>query len=134
MPKQIRHITPESVHPARGYTHAVTATGGTTVYVSGQIAFDREGNLVGEGDFTAQARQALANLKDALEAAGASLSDIVKMNTYIVNYSPALLPGLREARAEYFSGGDPPASTLIGVQALAFEGLLIEIEAVAVID
>ena len=122
---------PEGVSPARGYSHVVSVSGGRTVYVSGQIALDAEGNIVGPGDFGAQAAQVFANLKAALAAAGATFEDVVKMNTYVVNLDPAILPALREARAAHFPREHPPASTLVGVTKLALEGLLIEVEVIA---
>ena len=118
---------------ARGYSHVVTATG-RMVFVSGQIALDKEGKLVGPGDLRAQAAQVFENLKAALAAAGATFADIVKQNTYIVNFAPEMLPALREARAAYFPAENPPASTLVGVTSLAMEGLLIEVEAIAMLD
>ncbi len=126
-------FNPSSVHQPRGYTHAVAVDGGRMVFVAGQVAFDQDGNLVGPGDLRAQADKALDNLVAALAAAGATAADVVKINTYVVSYKPADLAIVREARARFFGDQNPPASTLIGVQALAVEGLLIEIEAVAAV-
>ncbi len=126
-------FNPANIHKPRGYTHAVAVEGGRMVFIAGQVAFDKDGNLVGKGDLRAQADKALENLVAALAAAGATSADVVKMNTYIVNYKPADLAIIREARARIFPGENPPASTLIGVQALAVEGLLIEIEAIAAV-
>ena len=127
-------FNPADVHQPRGYTHAVAVEGGRTVFVAGQVAFDQQGNLIGKGDLRVQADKALENLLAALAAAGARPADVVKMNTYVVNYKAADYPLIREARSRVFSGENPPASTLIGVQALAIEGLLIEIEAIAVVS
>jgi len=124
---------PPNIHTPRGYSHAVAVEGGRTIFIAGQVAFDQEANLVGKGDLRAQAEKALENLVAALAAAGARPADVVKINTYVVNYKPADLPIIREVRARVFPAEDPPASTLIGVQALALEGLLIEIEAIAVV-
>jgi len=126
-------FNPSDLHQPRGYTHAVRVDGGCLIFVAGQVAFDQRGNLVGKSDLRMQAEKALENLVAALAAAGASPADVVKVNTYVVNYQPADYPIIREARARVFGGENPPASTLIGVQALAVEGLLIEIEAVAAI-
>ena len=117
----------------RGYTHTVSAAGSTTVYVAGQVAIGRDGQIVGPGDLGAQAKQVFENLKLALQAAGAGLTDLVKITTFVVNYKPEDRAIIAEVRAEYLSPDKPPASTLVGVQALAVEGLLIEVEAVAVI-
>ena len=126
-------FNPSNLHQPRGYTHAVAVDGGRMVFIAGQVSFDKQGNLVGKGDLRTQAEKALENLVAALAAAGAKPADVVKMNTYVVNYSPADYPIIREARARIFDGQNPPASTLVGVQALAVDGLLIEIEAVAVV-
>lgn len=116
----------------RGYSYVVTATG-TMVFVAGQIAVDSEGNVVGPGDLRAQATRVFDNVKACLGAAGATFADVVKLNTYVVNLKPDDLPIIREVRAGYLPGENPPASTLVGVTALAIEGLLIEIEAIAVL-
>jgi len=126
-------FNPANIHKPRGYTHAVAVEWGRTIFIAGQVALDQQGNLVGKGDLRLQADKALENLVTALAAAGANPADVVKMNTYVVNYKPADYSAIREARARIFSGENPPASTLIGVQALAVEGLLIEIEAIAAV-
>src|SRR5215475_2290709 len=129
-----QYINPPTLLQPRGYTHVVTVSGGgKMVFISGQVAVDKEGNLVGPGDLKAQTRQVVSNLKLALEAAGASAADIVKTNTYIVNYKQSDYAALRDARAELFPSGEPPASTLVGVTALAVEGLMVEMEAIAVV-
>jgi 2-iminobutanoate/2-iminopropanoate deaminase len=130
---QKKFINPADTHKPRGYTHAVVAEGGKVVFVAGQVAFDASGQLVGKGDLAAQARKAFENLFAALKAAGATPADIVKLNTYIVNYKPEDYQAVRELRAQLLPRDNPPASTLVGVQALEMEGLLIEIEAIAVI-
>jgi enamine deaminase RidA (YjgF/YER057c/UK114 family) len=126
-------FNPSNIHQPRGYTHAVSVDAGRLIFVAGQVAFDKDGNLVGKGDLRAQLHQALDNLVAALAAAGASPADVVKVNTYVVNYKPADYPIIREARARIFQGPNPPASTLVGVQALALEDLLIEVEAIAAV-
>jgi 2-iminobutanoate/2-iminopropanoate deaminase len=102
---------------------------GNTIYVSGQIAYDSNGKLVGEGDMKAQTRQVFDNLKSILESAGSSLKDIVKINTYITDGSKFM--DMLAVRSEIF-GDDPPASTAVVVAALAFPALLIEVEAIAI--
>ena len=129
-----KYINPDTLMTPRGYTHVVTVSGAARmIFVSGQVAVDKEGKLVGPGDLKAQILQAGANLKAALAAAGASPRDIVKTNTYIVNYKQSDYSAMREARAALFPEGDPPASTLVGVQALAVDGLMVEMEAIAAI-
>ena len=129
-----KHINPDALMAPRGYTHVVSVDApGRIIYISGQVAFGKDGKLVGAGDLAAQTRQVVANLRAALEAAGATPADIVKLNTYIVNYKPADYPGFAAARNELAAGGNPPASTMVGVSALALDGLLIEMEAIAIV-
>ena len=127
-------INPPEISAPIGYTHVVRARGSEMIYLSGQVAFDRAGNLVGRGDLRAQAEQVFENLKAGLAAAGATFADVVKMTMFIVNYTPESRASIREVRQRYLSAEHPPASTLVGVQALAVDGLLIEIELVAVKD
>jgi enamine deaminase RidA (YjgF/YER057c/UK114 family) len=131
---QKRFINPADIHKPRGYSHAVAVEGGRTIYISGQVAVDREGNPVGKGDLRAQAEKASENLLAALKAAGASAADIVKMNTYVVGYKPEDYRIIRDVRARMFADVEPPASTLVGVAALAIDGLLIEMEAIAAVE
>ncbi|MDO8434779.1 MAG: RidA family protein [Candidatus Binatus sp.] len=129
-----KYINPDTLMTPRGYTHVVTVSGASKmVFVSGQVAVDKAGKLVGPGDLKAQILQAGANLKAALAAAGATPQDIVKTNTYIVNYKQSDYSAMREARAALFPEGDPPASTLVGVSALAVDGLMVEMEAIAAV-
>lgn len=102
---------------------------GNTVYVSGQVALDPGGQVVGKGDMKAQARQVLENIKAVLAKAGATLDDVVKITSFVTDMSK--LGDVLEVRTEYF-GKEPPASTTVEVKSLAFPDLLIEIEAVAV--
>jgi 2-iminobutanoate/2-iminopropanoate deaminase len=102
---------------------------GNSIYVSGQIAYDSNGKLVGEGDMKAQTRQVFDNIKSILESAGSGLKDIVKINTYITDGSKFM--DMLAVRSEIF-GDDPPASTAVVVAALAFPALLIEVEAIAI--
>jgi len=129
-----KYLNPPTLLQPRGYTHVVTVEGGgKMVFISGQVAVDKDGKLVGPGDLKTQIRQAASNLKLALQAAGATSADLVKTNTYIVNYKQADYSALREVRAELFPSGEPPASTLVGVTSLAVDGLMVEMEAIAVV-
>ena len=131
---QKKHINPDTLLTPRGYSHIVTVEGAQKLaFISGQVAVDKEGKIVGPGDLKIQIKTAAENLVAALAAVGAKPTDIVKMNTYIVQYKQADYAAMREARAVLFPTGDPPASTLIGVHSLAVDGLLVEIEAVAAI-
>jgi enamine deaminase RidA (YjgF/YER057c/UK114 family) len=115
-----------------GYSHVVEVKGGRTLYIAGQIAVDKEGNLVGRGDFRAQVKQVFENLKARLEEGGASFKDVVKLNYYLTDASD--LQALRETRNSYINTENPPASTLVVVKQLVREEYLLEIEAVAVIS
>jgi enamine deaminase RidA (YjgF/YER057c/UK114 family) len=117
-----------------GFSQVVVATGARTVHTAGQVAVDESGAVVGAGDLAAQTEQAMRNVGLALAAAGATFADIVKITTYVVNYKPEHRAVIGKARAPFFAGGTPPASTLVGVAALALPEWLVEIEAVAVID
>ena len=125
----IERINPEGLRRPPTYTPVIRASGGSTLYVSGQVPADIEGKIVGAGDFAAQATQVFANLRVALAAGGADFSHVVKMTTYIVNYHPELREALGTARTAAM-GGALPASTLVGVQALAMPEYLLEIAVV----
>lgn len=127
-------IQPETLAKPGVYTPVVTVHGGKTIYISGQVAQDATGKLVGAGDLLAQTEQVYRNLQLALAAAGASFADVVKINVYVVDYKNEYRDVLQSVRSRYVMPERPPASTLIGVQALARAGLLVEIEAVAVVD
>ncbi|MDG1907213.1 MAG: RidA family protein [Arenicella sp.] len=132
----IEKINPEELYGSVnfGFSHAVKADGAVTIHCSGQVAWDKDYNVVGEGDVGAQARQALSNLKQVLAASGASVSDIVRIRTYVVNHNPALMEPIGQAIGEFWGDVTPAANTWIGVQALALPDFLIEIEATAQID
>jgi enamine deaminase RidA (YjgF/YER057c/UK114 family) len=127
-------LNPQDLSKPVGYTHAVASTGGRTIWISGQISTDTNGEVVGAGDLRAQTVQVFENLRVALTAAGAAFDDVVKMNIYVVNYKPEDRSIVREVRSRYLSAESPPASTLVGVTALAIEGLMIEIEVTAIVE
>ena len=129
-------INPEVLYGSveYGFSHAVKSDGRVTIHCSGQVAWDKDYNVVGAGDVGAQARQALANLKVVLAAAGAQVTDIVRLRTYVVNHNPSLLEPIGQALAEFYGDVMPAANTWIGVQALALPDFLIEIEATAQIE
>ncbi len=122
-------LNPDRLTTSPAYTQVVIARGVRTVYVSGQVATG--GSL--DDDFAAQARSVHDNLAIALEAAGAQPSQVAKLTTYVVDYRPELLPTIAAARAALF-GEHRPASTLVGVAALARPEFKIEVEAIAVAD
>ena len=124
-------IQPTGLANPGTYTHVVTAEGGKVVFIAGQVAQDANGQIVGKADLRAQTQQVLENLKTALAAAGATFDDVVKINIYAVNYTPADREVRLEVLARFLSKSHPPASTMIGVPALARPEYLIEIEAIA---
>jgi enamine deaminase RidA (YjgF/YER057c/UK114 family) len=131
----LRFLNPETIAPppGRGYTHVVEVVGpGRTVYIAGQLGLDPSGALAGgPGDFRAQAKQAFENLKQALAAVGAGFEHVVKLNNYMTDI--AHLPILREVRAGYLNADAPPASTTLAISALAREGAVYEVEAIAIV-
>jgi len=127
---KIKRTNPPELSKPTGYTHVVEAAGGKTVYISGQIALDKDGKVVGEGDMKVQAEQVFKNLQAALTSAGATFKDVVKMNTYMTDLSQ--LQVVRDVRARYF-GDVTPASTLVQVVHLARPEFLIEVEVIAVV-
>jgi reactive intermediate/imine deaminase len=127
---QVRRTNPPALSTPTGYTHIVEVTGpNRTIYISGQIAYDKDGKVVGAGDMKAQAEQVFRNLEAALTAAGAKFSDVVKMNSYITDMSK--VQAVRDVRAKYFTTA-APASTFVEVKGLVRPELLLEIEVVAV--
>jgi len=121
-----------AINPA--YSHVAVASGARTIYIAGQVAIDEKGAVVGAGDLGAQTEQVMRNLGLCLAAAGASYEHIVKITTYVVDYKPADRAAIGKARTPFFADRPPPASTLVGVSALAAPEWMIEIEAVAVLD
>ena len=118
-----------------GYSHVAKVSNSTLVYIAGQVSIDASGKLVGEGNFETQVERVFKNLRLALDAAGATMADIVKMNTYLVaEVSEGDVAKLRAIRERYLNMAKPPASTLVVVSRLARPGWLIEIEVVAAID
>lgn len=124
------HITPPGVAPATGYTHAVAGTG-RLIAISGQIALDESGQLVGPDDPQAQAGQVFENLRRCLEAAGATFDDVLKLTYFVTDV--AWLPAVRQVRDTFVDPTSPPASSAVQVAALVRPDLLMEIEALAVI-
>ena len=121
--------TPEA-KPVANYKMATRLEGGRLLYVSGQVAWDTNGNIVGKGDVHAQARQTFENLRGVLRAEGGDLSSLMKVTTYITRIED--FPAVAQARSEVFQG-ELPASTLIVVKSLFHPDFLIEVEGVAAI-
>lgn len=129
---ELRHVVaPEGVAAGRGYSQVVSGRG-RLVVVSGQIAQDERGELVGAGDPEAQARQVFENLRRCLAEAGAGFGDVVKLTFFVLDV--AYLPAIRVARDAVIDTGRPPASTAVQVAALFAPGYLLEVEAWALVD
>jgi len=128
------NLNPSTLSAPRGYSHVTVVTSNKQVHVSGQVALDATGAVVGKGDLTKQAEQVYANLGLALAAAGAKLSDVFKVVTYVVNLDPDKAALVRAVRNQQLGDGPYPASTMVGVTALVNPDLLIEIEAIAALD
>lgn len=132
-------INPDALPQVDVYRQVSVARGSRLVFVAGQVARNADGNRVGEGDLAAQVEQAQLNVTAALVAAGASSGDVAKLTVYVVAWSPDKMTGIMEglSRAASRLGVEllplPPV-TLVGVAALAEPDLLVEIEAIAVLD
>jgi enamine deaminase RidA (YjgF/YER057c/UK114 family) len=112
----------------------VVAHPGKVVFVSGQVANNPQGQLVGKDDLKLQTVQVFENLKTALAAAGATFNDVVKITWYVKAYRPEYLGMLRDVRNRYVNPAAPPASTLVGVTSLFQDDCLIEVDAIAVLS
>jgi enamine deaminase RidA (YjgF/YER057c/UK114 family) len=112
------------------YSHVVVVAGRRTIFIAGQLARDRDGNVVGKGDMRAQIRQVGENLKAALAAAGATLNDLVKTTTYVTDIDEFFKHV--DVRMEYF--GALPTSTTVEVRRLAHPDFMVEIDAIAVTE
>jgi reactive intermediate/imine deaminase len=126
----MRFLNPETLSAPSGYSHVVESTVTRIVYISGQVPFDSDGQLVGDGDFEAQTRQVFENLTRALEAADAAWSDVVKLNYFLIDVTQ--ITSVRAIRDEFVDTEHPPASTLVQVSGLFRPEIMVEIEAVAI--
>jgi enamine deaminase RidA (YjgF/YER057c/UK114 family) len=131
VPAKTRFLNPDTLTKPAAYSQVVeVTTPGRMIFISGQIGVGRDGKLV-EGDFRAQAIQAFENLKAALEAVGARFEHVVKMNSYLIEIEHQAI--LRDVRRLYMNMASPPASTSVRVVGFAREGVLLEVEAIAVL-
>lgn len=125
-------VNPPGLAPALGpYSYGVKVQNGELLFISGCVALDESGRLVGKGDVALQAEQVMKNLKAVVEAAGGALSDIVKVTNYMRDARE--FPKLAAVRARYLPAPFP-ASTMVEVSRLIHEDMLVEIEAIAVIQ
>ncbi len=127
----LRFVKSDNLPSSPGYSQAVEITRGRIVYIAGQVALDRSGKVVGEGDMRAQAQQTFENLKAALEASGTNFGNVVKLNYYFSDISQISV--VREVRDKFINTANPPTSTAVEVKRLFREPFLIEVEAVAVV-
>lgn len=125
----IEHLYPTG----RGFSQIVIATGQRQIFVSGQVAIDAQGHVVGKGDLAAQTQQILKNIEFALKEAGATFQHLVRMTIYVVDYDPSKREAMQTVRDRYISADAGPASTLIGVSKLVSDDFLVEIEAQAIV-
>jgi enamine deaminase RidA (YjgF/YER057c/UK114 family) len=131
MPKQF--INPPDLKPLGMYTTVTVAQGGSIAFISGQVSVDANGKVVGAGDIEAQAVQVFENLKRALNGVGATFEDVIKFTIYIVGFTQERRKAVMNVRGRYISHKNPPAATMVGVDALVEPELLVEIEAVVAI-
>src|SRR5437764_6987083 len=115
-----RIFNPEAMaKPTAGYSQVAEVTDGNLIYIAGQVAIDRAGNLVGKDDFRAQVQQVFENLKAAVEATGGDFNNVIKLNFYCADrVDPAYLPVARSIRDKYVNTTNPTASTLVVVRRL----------------
>src|SRR5512147_2178625 len=127
----IRFVNPTALPRPFGYSHMAEVSGGKTIYISGQVALDQAGQLIGPGDLRAQTQQVFTNLKGALAAVGADFSAVVKFTYFLLDISQIQI--VREVRDQFVNVQQPPASSAVEVRRLFRDDVLIEIEAIAVI-
>lgn len=127
-----RVINPPDLFVGKAFSQTFSVEGAKRlIFIAGQIDCDRDGKVRNPGDLEAQLKGTLDNLDIALRAQGATMHDLVKVNIYIVELDPAQTPKIRDIRAAYFNPEKPPALTLVGIERLSMDGLLVEIEGVA---
>lgn len=126
-----QHLNPDGTKPI-GFSQVVVANPGKTIYLSGQVPFGASGQI--SSDFEQQTMQVYDNIQKALAAAGATFADVVKMQIFVVDYTPEKLEIIRKVRLKYIDNEHPPATTLVGVSAFFRPDVKIEIEAIAVVN
>ena len=131
---KFRVFNPAQLPKPVGYSHVGEVTTGKLLYIAGQVSMNASGNIVGKGDYHAQLEQVFANLKTALEAAGASFKNVVKLNYYIVDaVDRSEFFAYREVRDKHVDTANPPVATVVIVRGLFLPEFLVEIEAIAVV-
>lgn len=130
-PISVRFLNPPTLPQPVGYSQVAETRGGKTVYISGQVALDPAGQLVGPDDARAQTQQVFENLGAALTAVGCTWDHVVKLTYYLIDIKH--LPVVREVRNQYINLQQPPASSLVEIRRLFRDDCLIEIDAIAVV-
>jgi enamine deaminase RidA (YjgF/YER057c/UK114 family) len=130
-----QYLNPKELFHSPFFTHTTTVSGpAKIIHVSGQVSYDRDGFVIGKDDMRAQAEQVFKCLTHNLKAAGATWSDVIKLNGYMVRMNPDSVNLYREVRSRYLDPKRMPASTLVGVQRLVHDDLLLEVEVTAAIE
>ena len=129
----VKFVNPPSVSSPKGFSQAVQIDLGTCkmLMISGQVAFDQQGNLIGKANFSEQATQVFNNIKSIIEAQGGKMNNLVKISIYLTDISQ--LPAFREIRDQFINIKCPPASTLVQVNHLFRDDVLLEVDATAII-
>lgn len=117
-----------------GFSQGMLSPVGKMVFLSGQVAWDENSNIVGPGDLATQLQQSIDNIRKALEKVGGTLADVVMLRIYVVNYQAENGPLISAALQDNFGTEAPPPSTWLSVQGLANEGFMVEIEAQAMLE
>lgn len=133
MTQQIRFINPDALATPNGFSHVAVNATHHTVFISGQVAYNNAGQIVGEGDLGRQTAQTLENIGHALQSVGLGFEHVIKLTFFVVDLNEEAAMTIRNARKPYLLPKHLPASTMVGVASLAKEGLLLEVEAEAVI-
>lgn len=130
-----QYLDPKELYSPRFFSHSVAVQGDARlICVSGQVSYDRDGIVVGKDDLRAQCEQVFKSLTHCLRVAGAGWGDVVKMNGYMVGMTPEAVNLYREVRARYLEPKQLPASTLVGVERLVHDDLLLEVEVLAAVE
>ncbi|HET7266777.1 MAG TPA: RidA family protein [Oleiagrimonas sp.] len=132
----MQYINPDTLFPSEqyGFSQVVVASGKRIAFISGQTGWDADAKMEGGATLYEQAVRSLRNVQSAIEAAGGTIADIAALRIYIVDYAPAKSKAVRRALIEAFDEGKRPASSWVGVSALAEPEFLIEVEATAVME
>jgi len=129
-----KFVNPPGLKPLGMYSQVTVVQGGSIAFISGQVSMDGQGKVVGAGDIQSQAVQVFENLKLALGGIGVTFEDVVKFTIFIVELTQEKRKAVMEVRSRYISHKNPPAATMIGVDALVEPDLLLEIEAVVAVN